>query len=340
MSRDLSQLVWKLLPKRLTPPDVGVTPHEVLAGYGRSRLLAYAPTAPRTHTTPVLFVPSLVNRHYVLDLLPDHSVAGFLLATGFPAYMLDWGIPGPEDAALGMDGYLERLHRAVTRISRSHGGGPVTLVGYCMGGTMSLTYAAAHPDRVRNLVLLAAPADTDHGGLLTTWARTKSFDLDQLAESFGLIPAWLLQAAFTLLKPTWMVQQNVALASVWNQPEVLRGYLALTRWVNDNIPVSGAVLRDWAHGIYRDNGLVRGTLRVRGAPIRLERLDAAVCNVIAAKDHIIPPACSRALAGLLPAHADQQTLEYDLGHLGLAVGPPAFTQVWADIYKWLAARSA
>ncbi|HSN99445.1 MAG TPA: hypothetical protein VLS89_14215, partial [Candidatus Nanopelagicales bacterium] len=50
-------------------PPVGPTPHKVIYTRGKMRLLRYEPTH-RRHRTPILFVYSLINKHYILDFLP------------------------------------------------------------------------------------------------------------------------------------------------------------------------------------------------------------------------------------------------------------------------------
>ncbi len=68
-------------------------------------------------------------------------------------------------------GYSDRPRRAHTRalfhqqlsdlLAHLHITGPVTLLGYSMGGAIGASWAAAHPDRVERLILLA-PAGMGH----------------------------------------------------------------------------------------------------------------------------------------------------------------------------------
>ena len=56
---------------------------------------------------PVLIVSSLINRYYVLDLLPELSVIALLNRRGFDVYVLDWKSPGPDGPALGFTDYVD-----------------------------------------------------------------------------------------------------------------------------------------------------------------------------------------------------------------------------------------
>ena len=69
---------------RRPKPPVGTTPADVVLRDNKWRLLRYRSStgAPAKYATPVLLVPSLINRHYVLDLLPGKSFAEFMVEQG------------------------------------------------------------------------------------------------------------------------------------------------------------------------------------------------------------------------------------------------------------------
>ncbi|MBR0678815.1 alpha/beta fold hydrolase, partial [Roseomonas alkaliterrae] len=115
---------------------------------GGSRLLDYGGQGPA-----VMFVPSLVNRAYVLDLTPERSLMRWLPGQGFRSLLLDWGWPGEAERDFTLTDYVAgRLERALAAAP-----GPVVLAGYCMGGLLALAAALRRPDRVRALALLATP---------------------------------------------------------------------------------------------------------------------------------------------------------------------------------------
>ena len=66
----------------------------------------------------------------------------------------DIGSGEKADPALGFDNYLGQLDAVLDRL----GPVPVTLCGISFGGFVALRYAAAHPERVKSLVLVSAPA--------------------------------------------------------------------------------------------------------------------------------------------------------------------------------------
>ena len=108
---------------------------------------------------PVLAIPSLVNRYYVLDLLRECSFLRHLAGEGLRPLAVDWDAPGPEERGFSMSDYIAgRLDRALDAAVAA-AGRPVALVGYCMGGLLALALALRRPAETACLALLATPWD-------------------------------------------------------------------------------------------------------------------------------------------------------------------------------------
>ena len=108
------------LPSRR--PKVAPSAHDVVFRENKWSLLRYR-SEKRRFRTPVLLVPSMINRHYVLDLMPGKSLVEYLVGQGHDVFCIDWGTPGPEDRFLGfdeiVDGYLGRAIRQSARIAET-----------------------------------------------------------------------------------------------------------------------------------------------------------------------------------------------------------------------------
>src|SRR5690606_22448786 len=123
---------------------------------GGCRLLDYAP---ESHGPVIFAVPSLINPAFILDLDEDASLMRHLAARGFRPMLMDWGSPGAAERDFGLDEYvLDRLVPAIAAAAEA-AGGPVVLLGYCMGGNLALAAALHRPDLVRGLALVATPWD-------------------------------------------------------------------------------------------------------------------------------------------------------------------------------------
>jgi len=284
---------------------------------------------------PVLLVPSLINRAYILDLLPERSLIGYLRERGFRPLLLDWGAPGNSERDFDLDAYVtERLEGALSIAAA--GGRPVPLIGYCMGGLLALAAARRHPETVARLVLLATPWDfhTDHRWLAPLIAAAEPA-FDTLLHAQGAMPVELLQAGFAMLNPTLVPEKFRSFAKVAAASDEARTFVAVEDWLNDGVPLTAPVARDCILGWYRDNLPGRGAWRVAGQPIIAEEIATPALVVIPAQDRIVPPASAAALADALP-HAVR--MEPPCGHISMVASPRAPDRVWARLASWLSSK--
>ena len=317
---------------------VGRTPHDVIWSENKWRLLHFRSARAPRHRTPILLVPSLINRWYVLDLAPGRSFAGWLVEQGHDVYVIDWGTPGAEDRYLTWDDVCDRyVGRALRQVARRGPDGVAHLLGYCLGGTLTAVHAAARPERVATLTLLAAPIDFAHAGMMAAWTRSASFDVDAIVEAYGNVPWPLMQASFHLLRPTLPAQKLVTLLDRAWDDEFLDGFLATERWGNDNVSFPGACYRDYIERLYRGNELARGTMTLSGRPARLAELDCPLLVISFAHDHIVPPASATA-ALALTASPDKAHLSLSGGHVGAVVSRKAAHGLWPQLSRWWSER--
>jgi len=318
-------------------PQVGQTPHSVVWTENKWRLLRFAPVEPR-FATPILLVPSLINRWYVLDLGPGRSLIEWLVAQGHVVYCIDWGTPGDEDRFLTWDDIGGRyLGRAVRLAARASSTGDVHVLGYCLGGTLATAYVAAFPEGVASLLALAAPIDFSNAGIMSTWTRTPTFDTSSLLDAFGNVPWRLMQASFRMLRPTLNAAKVVAvLDRAWDD-EFLDGFLATEHWGNDNVSFPGACYVRYIDELYRENRLVAGTFTVCGRPALLPSIKCPVLAVAFADDHIVPLASAQPLIDLVGSR-DKQIVVDRGGHVGAVVSRKAADRLWPALHTFWAQR--
>jgi polyhydroxyalkanoate synthase len=321
------------------PPRVGATPADVVHRENKWRLLRYRPTqdAEARHRTPLLLVPSLINRHYVLDLMPGKSFVEFLVAAGHDVFMLDWGTPGAEDRYLSFDDIADRYIGRALRVASAERGGTVHLFGYCLGGTLAAIHAAVRPERVASLTLVAAPVTFADGGLLSTWTRSSSFDVAALVRAFGNVPWPLMQAAFHMLRPTLGLMKTVSLIDRAWDDEYLDGVLALETWGNDNVSFPGQAYQRYVDELYRKDALAQGTLRISGRPARLDSIQCPVLAVTFEHDNIVPSASAGAVMDLVGSR-DKERIHLQGGHVGAMVSKSAARGLWPKLSAFWASR--
>jgi polyhydroxyalkanoate synthase len=321
------------------PPPVGSSPVTVVHAENKWRLLRYVGDEPPTYRTPVLLVPSLINRHYVLDLLPDKSFAAWMRARGHDVYCIDWGTPGDEDRYLTfdeiVDGYLGRALRVAARTS---GAERCHVLGYCMGGLLAAIHLAAHPERAASFVTLAAPVRFEEGqGLLERWTSASRFDVRALVDAYGNVPWRLMQGAFHLLRPTLPLAKAVHLLDRAWDDESLDGFLALETWGNDNVSIPGAFYRKYIEELYQRDAFARGELALHGVPARMENIACPTLAITFEHDNIVPWAAAKELVDRVGAE-DKEWLHLPGGHVGAVVSKSASKRLWPKISEWWARR--
>jgi len=320
---------------------MGATPHDVVFELGSMRLLRYRRTTPATARHPLLFCYALINRPYILDLLPSKSVVQRYLEQGFEVFMIDWGVPSDSDRVLTLHDYVcGRLASVVDFVLRDRGVEQLHLLGYCMGGTLATFFAALEPHRVRTLTLLATPIDfSSRSCLLNIWTDEQTFDVDAFVDAHGNCPASFLQACFLCLKPVEnLLEKQVAFCEQLDDPGFVTGYFALERWLNDNIPVAGETFREFVKCLFQRNQLTLGQMKLGERSIDLARIDCPLLLLTASNDHLVPPESTERLRDHVSS-SDITALALDAGHVGLVVSGKAHKSFWPKAVRWLGDRS-
>jgi polyhydroxyalkanoate synthase len=282
-----------------------------------------------------LLLPSLINRHYILDLLPGKSLVEYFLSQGHPVYLIRWEKPRDEERWLTADRLIGgRIHRAVSEVLKDSGEDQIHLIGQCLGGTLATAYSIRYPERIRKLVLITTPIDFKQTGLISTWANARGLDLDALLDAYGNMPWPLMQTAFQLLKPTATVAKYFRAVRKMGDRKFLRNFAALEIWSNDNVSFPGSVYRTLIQTFYRENGLLTGALSVNGKPVCVQDLTIPVLNLTSDGDHIVPPETTLQ-ASHLSADAKLASIRSDGGHIGCLLSKKSQQELWPRIAKWL-----
>ncbi len=314
-------------------------PRQTIAVDGCARLYRMGrarPSEARSKAPPVLLVPSLINRWYVLDLREGHSVAAALLDAGLDVWCLDWGAPEEEDRYLSWDEVLTRLARACRRVRRATGHRRTSVVGYCMGATLSGIHAALEPETIAGFVNLLGPFDFQQGGALSRMTDPRWFDAEAVAE-VGNVDAQQMQSAFALLRPTAALAKWVSFAEKASDPAFREGFFALEKWASDNVSFPAAAYRTYIAELYQKNSLIRGQHTARGRSVDLKAISCPVLTVIAEKDAICPPQAAEALTGAVGSR-DATVLRIPGGHVGAVIGPKASKVLYPHLATWLSEK--
>jgi len=275
---------------------------------------------------PVVLVPSLINPPAILDLAPDRSLARWLAARGHDTWLVDWGSPGPDERALGLDRHVERLLVPLLRRLPE----PPVLVGYCLGGTLSWGAASAVP--VAGVATIAAPwrfagyGEPARAAIAAMWAAARG-----ACETLGLVPIELLQAGFWGLDPARTVAKFEAFGRMAAESEGARAFVRLEDWANAGAPLTLAAGRQLFEDLSDRDLTGSGEWRVAGRIVDPAALPCPAVEFVSASDRIVPAATAMGLP-------DRRVLA--AGHVGMMIGRSAPARLWTPLARWIEALPA
>ncbi len=283
--------------------------------------------------SPVLFVPSLVNRAYILDLAEDRSLLRSSAASGLRTFLLDWGAPGDAERQFTVEDYIDGVLIPALEEIKSRTGQTPRVVGYCLGGTLAIAPAVLRPDLVSALALLAAPWDfhtgTEASRVLLEMSRPV---LEVMLKAEGVASIDMLQALFASLDPTLVGRKFRGFADVDPSSEHARRFVELEDWLNDGIPLAGPVAEEVFFKWYGRNAPAEGGWKVGDVDIDPSRISCPTLAYIPTHDRIVPPDSAKALAEGIPG---AKAVSVDFGHIGMVAGGGAPARVYQPLLAWL-----
>ncbi len=281
---------------------------------GRARLRDYGGDG-----RPVVFVPSLINPPFILDLMPERSLVRWIAAQGFHTWLLDWGEPTPADRDLTVAGHIEQLLLPLLRRFDQ----PPILVGYCLGGTMSL--AAAASGAVAGIATIAAPwrfagyGEQTRADIAQLWNTA-----EPVCDRLGLVPMEVLQSGFWKLDPARTIAKYEAFATMAEADIAM--FVAMEDWANAGAPLTYGAGAEMFDRMLGEDAPGTGDWRVAGHLIDPLALPCPAIEFVSLNDRIVPAAT---VIGLPDRH------DLGAGHVGMVVGSRARPQLWEPLRNWL-----
>lgn len=293
--------------------DIAATPGSVIFQNELMQLIQYAPSTETVYRRPLLYVPPLVNKYYLLDLQPKSSLVRWLVEQGHTLFVVSWVNPGPELAGKGLDDYLgEGPIAALAAIEKATGESEIDLFGFCMGGTLA-AMAAALPgakDRIASLTTIGSMFDFANMGQWATFREPAQLAaMEKHLEAKGVLAAHELQALFSVVRANDLIWSSVVSHYLLDKEAPPSDIL---HWFADGAHIPKAFLLDWTRRILRDNALTKpGALDI-----------AAPALVISLKDDHVS-AWQATYDGARLLGGDTRFLLGGSGHNAGVINPPA-----------------
>ena len=325
--------------------DVGMTPSEVVYTENKLELLHYKPEdagievpAEEQNEVPILIVYALINKPFILDLQPDRSVVRRLLEAGHDVYLIDWNEPSRLDQHLGLHDYINRyIDNCVDEVRERSGQDSINILGYCMGGTFSAIYTALYPEKVNALALMAAGLYfEDTGGVLEEWGSEEYYDPEAVVETYGNVPATMLDDGFKLLDPVDnYVRKYITLYENLENDDFVENFARMERWLDEAIDLAGRAYVEFLREIYQNNSLYNDELELDGEHVDVGNIQVPMLQIMGEYDHLIPPAASKPFNDVVGTPEEDITvIQYPTGHIGMSVSGSTHEEVWPKVCDW------
>ena len=272
--------------------DLATTKGEVIFQNDLMQLIQYYPTTKEQHATPILFVPSWINKFYILDMKPENSLIRYALDQGHSVFVISWVNPTRDHANKDFADYMTEGPLAALNIIREiTGEEKANILGFCIGGilvTAMLAYLAEiGDDRIASATTLATMVDFENVGEIGVFVDDDRLESmrSHMAEK-GYLDAHHLQDMFSMLREKDLIWSFV-------ESNYLRGQkpraFDLLSWNSDSTRLPSAMLLWYLEEVYLQNGLRKpDALELKGVKIDITKIKTP-CFILATQlDHIAP----------------------------------------------------
>jgi polyhydroxyalkanoate synthase len=271
--------------------DIAATPGKVVFQNELMQLIQYEPATAKVYKKPLLYVPPLVNKYYLLDLQPKSSLIRWLVEQGHSVFVISWVNPGPELADKGLEDYiLEGPIAALLAVEQATGESKVDLFGFCMGGTLvgiTLAWLAGRGegDRVASATVIGSLFDFRDLGQWSTFREPEQLQaMERHLEQKGFMAAQDLQQLFSAVRANDLIWSSVVSHYLLDREAPASDIL---HWFADGAHIPRAFLLDWSKRILRDNQLIEpGAIALAGVPIDLGAVKTPLLSISLKDDHV------------------------------------------------------
>lgn len=306
----------------------------------------------KQHRVPLVLVPPLAATSMIFDLLPQRSIVRYFLAKGFDVYLIDWGEVTADHSDISLETYvLDWMPAALEQVRKVSGQAEVSIFSYCMGGLLSLMYAAASKDpNIRNIVTVASPVDMHQSGvagrvLAATYrpaqivSQVLNLSLMDLPSRYLHIPGWVSSTVFKLTNPMGsIISYWELLVNMWDR-EYIKTHHTMKQWFDDMVDYPGETIKGMAVHMAINNNMAKGKMRMGDGHADFEKINSAILAFAGDTDKLVSKKAARKVLEIVSSE-DKEFCVVPGGHAGVFAGSKAPRNTWEISADWLADRSS
>ncbi|MFQ6330640.1 PHA/PHB synthase family protein [Nocardia sp. CWNU-33] len=287
-------------------------------------LIQYAPQTEQVRTVPLLMVPPVINKFYIMDIAPNRSMVEYFVRQGQQVFAISWRNPTDRQRDWGFDEYGQAIIDALDVVERITGSERTHLQASCSGGIIAAMTAAhltaidqAH--RLASLTLMVTVLDQSHAGFAAAAIDEESANIAiALSAKKGYLDGRALAEIFAWLRPNdlvWRYWVNNYLQGRAPAP------FDVLFWNADTTRMTAALHRDMVSMGVHNSLTTPNQVSMLGTPVDLSQVTVDTYVVAGIADHISPwQACYR--SARLLGSKDLQFVLSTSGHIAALVNPP------------------
>jgi polyhydroxyalkanoate synthase len=346
---------------------LAITKGAVVAQNSVFELIQYAPQTAKVRTVPLLIVPPVINKFYVLDLAPGRSMIDYLVAQGQQVFLISWRNPLARHRDWDFDTYGAAIVEAMDAVDKIAGTDTVQLLGICSGGTLAAMTAAhlteiGEADRIAGFALAVTVLDQSRAGFALAMMSDRAAQAAiRVSARKVYLDGRALAEMFAWLRPTDLVWRYWVNNYVQGRPPAAFDVLF---WNADATRMAAALHRDFVLMGLNNSLATPGAVSMLGSPVDLSKVTMDAYVVGGVSDHICPWQATYRSARLLGSKDNRYVLSTS-GHIQALVNPPGNPKAsyragpadaedpaqwlesaqklsdswWVDFIGWLAERS-
>ena len=264
----------------------------------------------------LFFIPSLINKSYILDLDEESSLVRHFAELGYKVYLIDFAEPQIEELNMSFADYQMRISKAIQDVCKKEA---VITIGYCLGGIFACNMSSM--SNIVGQILIATPVDFSHFNKQFSLNNPLVFNnITYMLESLDRVPPSMVQLFFSYLSPMRIWDKFCQFSTANNQEEIDK-FLSIEQWINDGISLSKKFGLE-ALSIIANNKL--------GMSIGNNQTPSLIIN--GSEDNIAPISSSAPLYNSL---LNKDILVEKTGHIGLIISKLSHQKIWPRMEQWI-----
>ena len=270
---------------------IASTPGEVVFQNHLFQLIQYTPTTPDVSAEPLLYVPPLVNKFYMIDLQPKSSLVKWLVDQGRTVFVISWVNPDESHRDCGVEQYvLEGIVEAIGAARKAADADKVDLFAFCLGGTLvavtlAWLQAQGRGDEVGSATLIGSMVDFADMRDWSAFVNEAHLDaLDTHLAKRGYIESTELQQLFSAVRANDLIWSSVINHYLLDKPAPPSDLLY---WFEDGSRIPQAFLRSYNRDLLFANALRHPNgFSVGGVAVDLATVKTPVLLLALKDDHV------------------------------------------------------